>query len=312
MDRLIEEGDYLFVVMDYGEEGDLFAMITDQQRVSDRSTYKELPLTTSTSAMTNSSATSSFNSSTVSSSFTNSASLIGTSSPRTLSAPTTVNQSTSATLASPRLKSLRQSLAADRPSTSPRNAWGSGSRRTPLTQLNPETYGRLASSSSTSSAAATHGGSLHPRTSRSTLSSKTPTFSDASCPCPNSAYTSLPKYSLSTLPNESRLPVCESSSSRSTRSPWTRRSSVSPTLPLRPRRPLHRLTKSSRNGPTTRSSRLTRRPLRSAPTLAHRHPTHSFHALHLQTAVHCRLHHYCLQRVPRFHLYRIINKYGTC
>ncbi|KAK1926557.1 Ran1-like protein kinase [Papiliotrema laurentii] len=32
MDRLIEEGDYLFVVMDYGEEGDLFAMITDQQR----------------------------------------------------------------------------------------------------------------------------------------------------------------------------------------------------------------------------------------------------------------------------------------
>lgn len=33
MDRLIEEGDYLYVVMDYGEEGDLFAMITDRQRV---------------------------------------------------------------------------------------------------------------------------------------------------------------------------------------------------------------------------------------------------------------------------------------
>lgn len=34
MDRLLEEGDCLYVVMDYGEEGDLFAMITDRQRVS--------------------------------------------------------------------------------------------------------------------------------------------------------------------------------------------------------------------------------------------------------------------------------------
>lgn len=34
MDRLVEEGDFLYVVMDYGEEGDLFAMITDHQRVS--------------------------------------------------------------------------------------------------------------------------------------------------------------------------------------------------------------------------------------------------------------------------------------
>lgn len=34
MDRLIEEGGYTYVVMDYGDEGDLFAMITDRQRVS--------------------------------------------------------------------------------------------------------------------------------------------------------------------------------------------------------------------------------------------------------------------------------------
>ena len=33
MDRLIEEGDHIYVVMDYGEEGDLFSMITDRQRV---------------------------------------------------------------------------------------------------------------------------------------------------------------------------------------------------------------------------------------------------------------------------------------
>ncbi|WVF70395.1 hypothetical protein IAT40_005185 [Kwoniella sp. CBS 6097] len=32
MDRIIEEGDHVFVVMDYGDEGDLFAMITDKQR----------------------------------------------------------------------------------------------------------------------------------------------------------------------------------------------------------------------------------------------------------------------------------------
>lgn len=33
MDRVFTEGDFLFVVMDYGEEGDLFAMITEEQRV---------------------------------------------------------------------------------------------------------------------------------------------------------------------------------------------------------------------------------------------------------------------------------------
>ncbi|KAK4685765.1 hypothetical protein P7C73_g4375, partial [Tremellales sp. Uapishka_1] len=32
MDRIVEEGEFLYVVMDYGDEGDLFAMITDQQR----------------------------------------------------------------------------------------------------------------------------------------------------------------------------------------------------------------------------------------------------------------------------------------
>jgi hypothetical protein len=34
MDRLIEEGEYLYVIMEYGDEGDLFGMITDRQRVS--------------------------------------------------------------------------------------------------------------------------------------------------------------------------------------------------------------------------------------------------------------------------------------
>lgn len=34
MDRLIEEPDAVYVVMDYGDEGDLFAMITEKQRVS--------------------------------------------------------------------------------------------------------------------------------------------------------------------------------------------------------------------------------------------------------------------------------------
>ena len=34
MHRLIEEDEFLYVVMDYGEEGDLFAMITERQRVS--------------------------------------------------------------------------------------------------------------------------------------------------------------------------------------------------------------------------------------------------------------------------------------
>ncbi|KAK8846565.1 hypothetical protein IAR55_005651 [Kwoniella newhampshirensis] len=32
MDRILEEGEYIYVVMEYGEEGDLFAMITDRQR----------------------------------------------------------------------------------------------------------------------------------------------------------------------------------------------------------------------------------------------------------------------------------------
>ncbi|WWC87376.1 uncharacterized protein L201_002265 [Kwoniella dendrophila CBS 6074] len=32
MDRMIEEGDNVYVVMEFGEEGDLFAMITDKQR----------------------------------------------------------------------------------------------------------------------------------------------------------------------------------------------------------------------------------------------------------------------------------------
>ncbi|EKD04987.1 ran1-like protein kinase [Trichosporon asahii var. asahii CBS 8904] len=35
MDRLIEEPDCVYVVMDYGEEGDLFAMITKKQRILD-------------------------------------------------------------------------------------------------------------------------------------------------------------------------------------------------------------------------------------------------------------------------------------
>jgi serine/threonine protein kinase len=34
MDRIIEEAEQIYVVMDYGEEGDLFGMITDRQRVS--------------------------------------------------------------------------------------------------------------------------------------------------------------------------------------------------------------------------------------------------------------------------------------
>lgn len=37
MDRLIEEPDCVYVVMDYGDEGDLFAMITEKQRVSHHS-----------------------------------------------------------------------------------------------------------------------------------------------------------------------------------------------------------------------------------------------------------------------------------
>jgi serine/threonine protein kinase len=39
MDRIVEEGDYMYVVMDYGEDGDLFAMITDRQRVSRHRQY---------------------------------------------------------------------------------------------------------------------------------------------------------------------------------------------------------------------------------------------------------------------------------
>lgn len=34
MDRLVEEQDGIYVVMDYGDEGDLFAMITEKHRVS--------------------------------------------------------------------------------------------------------------------------------------------------------------------------------------------------------------------------------------------------------------------------------------
>ena len=33
MDRLVEEEDYTYVVMDFGEDGDLFAMICERQRV---------------------------------------------------------------------------------------------------------------------------------------------------------------------------------------------------------------------------------------------------------------------------------------
>lgn len=33
MNRLLEEGNWIYMVMDYGDEGDLFAMITDKQRV---------------------------------------------------------------------------------------------------------------------------------------------------------------------------------------------------------------------------------------------------------------------------------------
>ncbi|WVQ83852.1 hypothetical protein IAT38_005996 [Cryptococcus sp. DSM 104549] len=32
LDRIFEEGEYIYVVMEYGEEGDLFAMITDRKR----------------------------------------------------------------------------------------------------------------------------------------------------------------------------------------------------------------------------------------------------------------------------------------
>lgn len=39
MDRLVEEHDCVYVVMDYGDEGDLFAMITEKQRVSTPSAW---------------------------------------------------------------------------------------------------------------------------------------------------------------------------------------------------------------------------------------------------------------------------------
>lgn len=38
MDRLVEEHDSVYVIMDYGDEGDLFAMITEKQRVSNQPT----------------------------------------------------------------------------------------------------------------------------------------------------------------------------------------------------------------------------------------------------------------------------------
>ena len=34
LDKVIEDEEHIFVIMDYGEDGDLFAMITDKQRVS--------------------------------------------------------------------------------------------------------------------------------------------------------------------------------------------------------------------------------------------------------------------------------------
>lgn len=34
LQRTVEEDDYTYLVMDYGEEGDMFAMICDRQRVS--------------------------------------------------------------------------------------------------------------------------------------------------------------------------------------------------------------------------------------------------------------------------------------
>jgi serine/threonine protein kinase len=34
MNRLLEEGNWIYMVMEYGDEGDLFSMITDKQRVS--------------------------------------------------------------------------------------------------------------------------------------------------------------------------------------------------------------------------------------------------------------------------------------
>lgn len=36
--RVVEEEDYTYLVMDYGEEGDMFAMICEQQRVSNSTT----------------------------------------------------------------------------------------------------------------------------------------------------------------------------------------------------------------------------------------------------------------------------------
>lgn len=44
MDRIVEEGDHIYVVMDYGEDGDLFAMICDRQRVSQRQSFPDAAL----------------------------------------------------------------------------------------------------------------------------------------------------------------------------------------------------------------------------------------------------------------------------
>ena len=34
MEKVVEDEEHIFVIMDYGEDGDLFSMITDKQRVS--------------------------------------------------------------------------------------------------------------------------------------------------------------------------------------------------------------------------------------------------------------------------------------
>ena len=112
-----------------------------------------------------------YNSSTVSTTSTASASLTATSNPRTLSARTTVCVYEYAISAWPLPTNTLPSLAAGRHSTLHQKVSATGIPRPPPTPLDPETSGPSASSSSTSSAVATPGVSLRPRTSRSTLSS---------------------------------------------------------------------------------------------------------------------------------------------
>lgn len=38
--KVLEEGEYIFVIMDFYDEGDLFGMITESQRVSDKASTK--------------------------------------------------------------------------------------------------------------------------------------------------------------------------------------------------------------------------------------------------------------------------------